>query len=78
MLDNLNNVIERQALLSHHVTLLFAASITSVVPLPDRDVPSSTSTHFTSFYLREMSADCKPFGGILSLHFSLHVFRVFM
>ena len=54
MLDNLNNVIERQALLSHHVTLLFAASITSVVPLPGRDVPSSTSTPFTSFYLREI------------------------
>ena len=33
MLDNLNNVIERQALLSHHVTLLFAASITGVGPL---------------------------------------------
>ena len=47
MLDNLNNVIERQALLSHHVTLLFASSITGVVPLPGRDVPSSTSTPFT-------------------------------
>ena len=54
MLDNLNNVIERQALLSHHVTLLFVASLTSVVPLPGRDVPSSTSTPFTSFYLREI------------------------
>ena len=39
MLDNLNNVIERQAVLSHHVTLIFAASITGVVPLPGRDVP---------------------------------------
>ena len=47
MLDNLNNVIERQALLSHHVPFIFAASITSVVPLPGRDVPSSTSTPFT-------------------------------
>ena len=47
MLDNLNNVIERQALLSHHVTLLVAASITGVVSLPGLDVPSSTSTPFT-------------------------------
>ena len=47
MLDTLNNVIERQALLSHHVPLLFAASITSVVPLPGRDVPSSWHVKLT-------------------------------
>ena len=75
MLDNLNNVIETQSLLLHHETLLFAASITSVVPLPGRDVPSSTSTPFNVIFVK-CKADCKPFGGIICLHFSLHVFRV--
>ena len=64
MLDNLNNVIERQALLSHHVTLLFAASLTGVVPLPGREVPSSTSTHFIFV---KCKAECKPFGGLTSV-----------